>query len=465
VGRHKLYVVLSAATLTALVWMIAVRATGGFVWETPLFRLSSRDPFRPMVIAVLLGIASWYAAPPRDLAFLVRVQRALAARLAVLIAVTGAGLLVYQWLGARPMWVDEEMIALNLRDRTLTQLATPLWLDQSAPFGWLALERMMLVTFGSSEVALRFVPVAFGVCFMAATVWIGRRWMNPVGAAMFALLCSFGQWVTFHCLELKHYSADMFFGLVIPAMAAWAIDAEPENAQSTFRRTIIWWLVAAAGQWFSNGALLVTPACALVLACVLWRRAGWSRAWRMALVGTVWVLSFGVHYAVSLRHALASQFLTDYWAGAMPPRSSGLLGTTRWFATQLEPFVIKPIGSGDGLVFWVEAILGLAFLIGRRGMAGAVITTVPISAFALTAFRALFRTALAVVHSFFVPRRGVLGRQRLSCDPAHILAASVVPPRTSGNGSWTHAPNGRRYAQPGRRGRARQSPANEQSWE
>src|SRR5262245_55733588 len=108
--------------------MIAVRVTGGFVWETPLFRLSSRDPFRPMVIAVLLGIASWYVAPPRDQHVLMRVQRALTARLALLIAVAGAGLLVYQWLGARPMWVDKEMIALNLRDRTLTQLATPLWL-------------------------------------------------------------------------------------------------------------------------------------------------------------------------------------------------------------------------------------------------------------------------------------------------------------------------------------------------
>ncbi|PWT80849.1 MAG: hypothetical protein C5B57_11610, partial [Blastocatellia bacterium] len=140
-GRHKLFVVLSATTLAALIWMVAVWATGGFVWETPLFRLSSRDPFRPMVIAVLCGIAAWHVAPPPDFTFLVRIQRAVTFSLAPSIAIVGSGLLVYQWLGARPMWVDEEMIALNVRDRTLTQLTTPLWLDQSAPFGWLALER------------------------------------------------------------------------------------------------------------------------------------------------------------------------------------------------------------------------------------------------------------------------------------------------------------------------------------
>ena len=40
------------------------------------------------------------------------------------------------------MWVDEEMIALNLRDRGWLDLAGPLWLGQTAPLGWLALQRL-----------------------------------------------------------------------------------------------------------------------------------------------------------------------------------------------------------------------------------------------------------------------------------------------------------------------------------
>jgi hypothetical protein len=59
----------------------------------------------------------------------------------VLIACAGSAALLY-WLGrARPLWVDEEMLLLNVRDRRFTQLAGALWLDQSAPLGWLALER------------------------------------------------------------------------------------------------------------------------------------------------------------------------------------------------------------------------------------------------------------------------------------------------------------------------------------
>lgn len=54
---------------------------------------------------------------------------------ATLIAMLGAGLLIYQWAGATPLWLDEEMRALNLRDRSLPGLDGPLWLAQSAPAG------------------------------------------------------------------------------------------------------------------------------------------------------------------------------------------------------------------------------------------------------------------------------------------------------------------------------------------
>jgi len=45
-----------------------------------------------------------------------RVVRSQSPRLVYCVAATGACLLVFQWLGSRPLWLDEEMIALNLRD-------------------------------------------------------------------------------------------------------------------------------------------------------------------------------------------------------------------------------------------------------------------------------------------------------------------------------------------------------------
>jgi hypothetical protein len=51
--------------LACLSWAALVFTTGGLDWSTPAFRLSSRDPFRPVVMAVLLILGYWFLARDR----------------------------------------------------------------------------------------------------------------------------------------------------------------------------------------------------------------------------------------------------------------------------------------------------------------------------------------------------------------------------------------------------------------
>jgi len=147
-----------------------------------------------------------------------------AAWIPYVLALAGSALLLYWNATARPLWVDEEMLLLNVRDRGFLELAGPLWLDQTAPLGWLVLERLLFITLGRSEPALRLLPAAFGIATLVTAAWIGRRWMGVAGAALFVALCATGEWMVFFTLELKHYSADLFGALLIPALAAWAIE-------------------------------------------------------------------------------------------------------------------------------------------------------------------------------------------------------------------------------------------------
>jgi hypothetical protein len=50
------------AALVCLAWAALVFVTGGVDWSTQSFRLSSRDPFRPVVAAVVFLIAYWFFA-------------------------------------------------------------------------------------------------------------------------------------------------------------------------------------------------------------------------------------------------------------------------------------------------------------------------------------------------------------------------------------------------------------------
>src|SRR5262249_27171910 len=151
-------------------------------------------------------------------------------------------LIVYQWAVARPLWLDEEMLAINVRDRGVFDLAGRLSLGQTAPYGWLVVERLAHATLGDGERAMRALPVAFGLAAIAAAVWIGRRWLRSASACALVLMVGAGQWLTYSYVELKQYSADVCFGLLLPALAAWSIETD---------RALVWWLVAAAAQFFS----------------------------------------------------------------------------------------------------------------------------------------------------------------------------------------------------------------------
>jgi hypothetical protein len=304
--------------------------------------------------------------------------------LAIVVASIGAAILVFWTATSRPMWVDEEMLALNVRDRSFHQLTGELWLDQSAPLGWLALERLAMIGLGTGERAVRLLTVLFGAGTLATAVWIGRRWMGPVGAVVLAALCAFGEWIVFFTLELKHYSADTFWALLLPALAAWTLEAL--DAAATRRRLAGWWAAATVGQWLGNGALFVTPACAVVLWVACWRRDGKRLASFFATTGLLWLGSFALCYAIVLRHAIENAYLKSYWAFAFPPTADGARATLSWLGTQLGPFAVKPGGSGLPALFWASCAGGIAFATARRSRCfslGIMFATVPLSALAL----------------------------------------------------------------------------------
>ncbi len=305
-------------------------------------------------------------------------------------------LLVIQWSWGRMLWLDEEMIAINIRDRSFRELAGALSLGQAAPYAWLVIERALLLAFGAGERTLRFAPMAFGVATLASALWIGRRWMSTVGATSLVFLCAMGQWVAFHALELKHYSADTCFGLLLPAMAAWAVEAGAGLVRIETRRITLWWIAAALAQWVSNGALFATPACAIVIVLTAAARCGWRGAVRAAAPGLLWLASYAVNYVVTLGPALGSDFLRNYWSSFLPPAGIGVVETVRWSLGQLAPLADKPGGSGFGIVFWAVAGVGLVCVSRAPSVSGtpgysaafrAAYALVPVSAFLLAAIR------------------------------------------------------------------------------
>src|SRR6185436_3314879 len=205
------------------------------------------------------------------------------AAMPVAFVIAAAVLDFHQLFGAAPLWLDEEMIALNFRDRSFSELGGRLWLEQSAPYGWLVLQRAVLLTLGSSEVALRLLPTLFGIATYVTALMIARQWLTWPAGLIFIFMCIFGHSLSHYRVEVKHYTGDAFWALILPALAVWATEGATADARR--RRVVIWWIAAAAGLWLANGALLVAPACALLVLAMALARDGVRAASRQATWG------------------------------------------------------------------------------------------------------------------------------------------------------------------------------------
>jgi hypothetical protein len=298
----------------------------------------------------------------------------------LVLAIAGVFIIVFQWAAGRPLWLDEEMIALNLRDRGFGNLHGGQWLDQSAPLGWMWLQRLVLVTFGSAELALRAVPMVSGVGTVVVALFIANRFLSVTGATVLVALCAFGQWISFHAGELKPYSADTFFALLLPLLTVSAASATSDTA--TRRSLLLWGAIAALGHWFALGALFVLPACSLVLAVSLRRNR--TAIWLLAIALLVVGASVAAHYVLNLQYSRADVSLQEYWSFAFPPQS-GVSDTLRWLYGRLEPFASKPGGTRYAIAFWISVVAGLA--LARNRMFAAVMGAVALSGFVFVAVR------------------------------------------------------------------------------
>jgi hypothetical protein len=283
-----------------------------------------------------------------------------------------------------PMWLDEQMISMNIRARGFAELVGALDHQQSAPLGWLWITRALFEVFGQADWVFRTQSLVYGIGAVAVAWWYGRSRLGPLGSTALVALLGFNYSAIVYSTEVKHYGADLFWVLVLIVLARWVLD-EPHS----YRRHLWWWAAAAAGSWLSNGATFAAPGIALVLVVVaVWRQP--LMTWiRMAVPGLLWLGSFAAHYLLSLRPATQNEYLNNFWAGVgYPPEGAGVRGTLVWFAQQgkyvLHSTFYLDIGlPPNPLAVAIFAVFTALFLAGlliafRRSTAFGFVLAVPL---------------------------------------------------------------------------------------
>ena len=132
-----------------------------------------------------------------------------AASISVVLCLVGVALRLIQYLHHRSLWFDEAMLALNILNRSYSQLLKPLDYNQGAPVGFLFLERLVGTCCGFGEYALRLIPLIAGVCSLYLFYKVAQL-LLPQKAVWIAIgLAAVSPHLIYYSSELKQYSTDV----------------------------------------------------------------------------------------------------------------------------------------------------------------------------------------------------------------------------------------------------------------
>lgn len=221
------------------------------------------------------------------------------------LAVAG-GLAVYFRLvdlGARDLWTDEAWVALAaLKPHPGQALAA----GQSTPPLYLLSVWALAQVFGGSEAVLRSISFLSGLGTLLVCWPLARR-LAPLPAALLGwAMVAFSPIMVYYAKELKQYSGDAFFAVLL----FWLAERCREHPG-----TRAWGVLALAGilaLGFSHTSVFILP----VVLAVLWFSLPRKRL-RVFSLSVIWAGAFAAAYLLVLRRQV-DPFLLSYWAQDFP---------------------------------------------------------------------------------------------------------------------------------------------------
>jgi 4-amino-4-deoxy-L-arabinose transferase-like glycosyltransferase len=243
-------------------------------------------------------------------------------------------------LGGRDLWTDEAWVALAAMKPTAQEALAA---SQSTPPFYLLSLWGAVQLWGHSELLLRGLSFLFGVGIVVL-IWRLGHYLMKVPAALLALTAvAFSPIMVYYSKELKQYSGDAFFAVLVVWLAERLRTAQGQRGWLALA------LAGVVGLGFSHPLVFTLP----VVGAILWATLPSGRRSRLALVSGAWVLAFSTYYVLFF-HRNVDPELVAYWTQDFPDLS-GLVPFTKWLGLALYRYFWYFLGEWG--VIWGPVLL------------------------------------------------------------------------------------------------------------
>lgn len=226
------------------------------------------------------------------------------------------------------------------------------------PAGFLWLTRLTVKAFGLGDHVLRLVPLISGLAALALFLPLSRRCCTPLGAFLAMLLLAISHWPVYYSVYLKQYSSDVAVSCLL-----WMIMLGTGGYTWPKLR---YFLAASAGMiavWFSHPAVFVLAGAGALLIGRSIFRGERKQAMAWAVIGCLWLASWGLCYHITARSVSGESYLLSFWSSAFPPLSGVTRENFHWYLHKPIELMQHPAG----FVF-LPGLALFAFLAGMVSM-------------------------------------------------------------------------------------------------
>jgi hypothetical protein len=262
-----------------------------------------------------------------------------AARLGLALLFLGILCRLFRYALRFPIWGDEAYIIVNLLDRDFLGLTHELDCNQVAPVLFLWAQKAVCLTLGSSEWALRLLPLLAGLAGLVLFWHLARLTLGSLAATCAVGLFSLGRWPVTLCSVVKPYSFDLLAALLLLLPAVYLLRRPEQNdlrgdlagEPERVRWLILLTFLVPFALLASYPAVFVAGGLSLALLVPVWRSRSWKfRGWFIAYNAAM-VLAFLGWYLLEGQKQLdpemgrVNNFMHVYWAHGFPPAGVKLL--------------------------------------------------------------------------------------------------------------------------------------------
>lgn len=259
----------------------------------------------------------------------------------------------------RSLWLDEASLALNIVNRSYSDLLKPLSYDQAAPIGFLYIEKFFANLLSNTDFSLRIFPYITYLLSIPLTIKLAFRISDSKMLSLLAgAMLSLNHQIITYSSEAKQYSTDILVVLLL-INAALAL-----SDNFNLRRLIVYTFISVVAIWMSNIAVLMIFVMGIYL---LYTQLIQKKNYLTLIPILASMVSFIIYYILFIHNHPLEEYMRNYWRPTFMPLNPFTYEFYWFFLKSWGEFYYKNFTHGFfGVIPLLVSLFGLILLFKKK---------------------------------------------------------------------------------------------------